>query len=237
MRHHYIDRQEVRETMNQTKAMLLALLLGASLALPAPTLSAQSSNDAAAKPSQPPAVKAPAPGDLTRRIEELEKQVARLNREVEQLKAAPNKPAAQEQKADFEIIQLKAAPVKDVHPLIGDLFRGRTSFSIAADGNTNSLIVRGSAADIASVRKLVQHLDSADSRAEPPNPVVKTFPLKHIKAELMARLIQQLLKDSQVRVAVAGDRTLVVYASPTRLLAIQDLILKIDVLPEKETPK
>jgi hypothetical protein len=214
--------------MNLTKQTLTSVFLAAFLAVPGAALFAQSG---------PPAVKAPPAGDLTKRVEELEKQVARLNREVEQLKAASGKAAAAEQKPDFEIIQLKFVPVKDVNSLIGNLFTGKPNFSIAADANTNSLIVRGSVADIASVRKLVQHLDSSDARADPPSPVVKTFTLKHVKAEPMSRVIQQLLKDTQLRVATVGDRTLVVYASPARLVAVADLISKIDVAPENEPPK
>src|SRR5207302_7788706 len=136
-------------TMNQTRAKGMALLLGVFLTLPAAGLLAQSNRDTATKATQPPPaiVKAPATGDLTRRIEELEKQVVRLNREIEQLKGAPAKPADQEPKADFEIIALKYVAAKEISPLIGNLFRGKTGFSIIADGNTNSLIVRGTPAD------------------------------------------------------------------------------------------
>jgi type II secretory pathway component GspD/PulD (secretin) len=222
--------------MNRTNVTLMGLL-GAFLAIPAARVSAQSSLDPFTKTTQPPAVKAPGAGDLTKRVEELEKQVARLNREVESLKTASTKPSGQEQKTDFEIIQLKYVPVKDVHSLIGNLFSGKQGFSLAADANTNSLIVRGTPADVASLHKLVQRLDSSDARPEPPSPVFKTFTLKHVKAEPMSRLIQQFLKDTQLRVAAVNERTLVVYASPTRLVAVADFLSKVDVPADPEPPK
>jgi hypothetical protein len=218
----------VIQAMCWTKAKLAAvLLLGVCLAGLSAGLLAQPGSDPGESFRRKPPPKGP---DLEQRVAELEKQVALLRREVEALRRPQGKFTEKETLENSnQIIPLRAAAASHAAKVIREtLGVKRSGLTIAVDEKTNSLIVTASAADLMMVKRILEKID-VPTDAEKPRPVLNTYTLRAAKAEDVARAVQQLFKDRDVRVASISARSIVVHCLPADANLVEALVQRIEM--------
>jgi len=202
-------------------------------------------SDEPKRKSGPPAAPAEKPSDPERRLAEMEKHLAALAKEIE----APRKdlqaqPAAPGAKAEVRVFLLKNAAAAEAAKVLTQIFRGdKPTLAIAADERTNSLVIRGSADDLAVAEAVLQRLDDAPARdgkkpERPEKPQLRVFSLKSAGAAEVAKVLQTLLGgegNKNFRAVVdAPSNSVLVYASEEQLAEIEALVVRLDVLAEEK---
>jgi type II secretory pathway component GspD/PulD (secretin) len=174
-------------------------------------------------------------------------QALALVQEMVRLVTAPGE-------GDFEVIRLKHAQAPAVAKVLDETFNGprpsgvsKPGFAspkepaarperirVVAEPLTNSILVRATALDLLTVRQLLTRLDVDHDTA----PVTRNRilgPLKHAKAEEVAKILRELYRDkATVFTAAADPRTnsLVLRCSPALDQEIERLVAQLDV-PQK----
>jgi uncharacterized protein (UPF0335 family) len=111
---------------------------------------------------------------------------------------------------------------------MGGQFRPETSWRIAVDARTNSLIVRGTDDDLRTIADMITALDLPDGQATTKLKNFRTFRLKHADAGQVAAIVQEL--DIKATVSVIGSANMVaVSGSEAALKEVGDLIEALDV--------
>ena len=183
----------------------------------------------AAQPDTRPA----APAGLEKRVAELEKQVAHLTREVEKLNRTRGKLDLQPEEI-VENVVLKFTKGKEVARIIRDLMEPGSGFSVAVDEKSNSLILRGSRADLAKVREIIIRIDSGGPAVGTGDSILKTFTLETVKAEALVKIFEQMFRDTPLRVAAVGGKKIMVYGTPEMMKDVEAVIRKLERLQEEE---
>jgi hypothetical protein len=122
-----------------------------------------------------------------------------------------------------EVLRLQYLKARDVAAHLQVLLPG---LGARPDETTNSVIVTGSAEQIAQARQLVGALDAPPASA----PVTEVIPLKVLKAGVVAPIVATIFPQAQIR---AEDRinALVVIAPPVLLARVKIVIAALDVPP------
>jgi beta-lactamase regulating signal transducer with metallopeptidase domain len=120
----------------------------------------------------------------------------------------------------------------------GGMPRPNTSWRIAVDERTNSIIVRGNEADLRTIGDIVATLDSGDKKPAAKLKNLRTFKLKHADVNQVSQIVQDL--DLNVRVSILlSSEMLVISGDESALKEVANLIEELDVegKPMKEIIK
>lgn len=151
--------------------------------------------------------------------------------------------------AETRVYALKSAAARQIEPVLTDLFQKRggqggqatkqTDILVQADDGSNSLIVTAAQEDHVLVRDLLDMLDKPSTLAQQ----MRVFPLERAKAESLADVLTQVLKQQQAAggggargtgappVAVTPEprtNSLVVFAPPDLLTNVEQIIRTLD---------
>src|SRR5262249_7014633 len=149
-------------------------------------------------------------------------------------RAAPKAEGKPEEKPTHVVIALKYIKASELAATIGKLMGKGPDFSFDAFPTTNSLVVRGSPADLEAVRALVEKLDvPAKDTAEPPAPELKTFTVRNVKATEAAKAVEAIYGKS-CRVSSVGERSLIVHGPPTIINDVAKLLVDLEDAVERE---
>jgi hypothetical protein len=122
--------------------------------------------------------------------------------------------------------------------MAGVMPRPNTSWRIAVDERTNSLIVRGNESDLRTIGDIVAALDVGDSKSATKLKNLRTFKLKHADVNQVSQIVQDL--ELNVRVSILpSSEMLVISGGESALKEVADLIEELDVegKPVKEIKK
>lgn len=111
-----------------------------------------------------------------------------------------------------------------------------TTWRIAADARTNTLIVRGNADDVQTAADIVALLDTPPDKPRPKVKNLKLFRLRFASAPEIASVLHGLGIDARI-VPVAKDNSLLVAGSEESTKEIGDLIVALDVDVDAKKPK
>jgi type II secretory pathway component GspD/PulD (secretin) len=110
----------------------------------------------------------------------------------------------------------------------GGMARPNTSWRIAVDERTNSLIVRGNESDLRTIGEIVAALDVGDNKAATKLKNLRTFKLKHADVNQVSQIVQDL--ELNVRVSILpSSEMLVISGGESALKEVADLIEDLDV--------
>ncbi len=131
-----------------------------------------------------------------------------------------------------EMVQLSQLSVFDAEDALKQLGGPKASFKVVALEATNSLILEGSAAEVAELRNLLASMDVGSTT---PRGAVSVIPLRFADGEGLNELIQSLLPtyivEGQPTPTVAydsGSNTLVISASAEVQSALEQIIRRLD---------
>jgi hypothetical protein len=155
------------------------------------------------------------------------------NKEPGPRKSLPPPPSAP---AEVEIITLKNAAANDLAQLLDTLLGGRfgpkssTPVNIAADQASNTLLVRGSAEQVAQIRELIAKLDVLRDNA-PKATEVYSIALKNATATDTVSVLEHLLGGGgRVSiVAVPANNSLLVRGTAEDVAKAREILAKLDV--------
>jgi len=120
----------------------------------------------------------------------------------------------------------------------GVMARPNTSWRIAVDERTNTLVVRGSESDLRTIGEIVAAIDVADNKTATKLKNLRTFKLKHADVNQVSQIVQDL--ELSVRVSILpSSEMLVITGGENALKEVADLIDELDVegKPTKEIKK
>lgn len=139
-------------------------------------------------------------------------------------------------------MQLKTVPVEEMAGILnalsfggGDGDSGNGSFSATPAPASNSIVLRGEAADIESASRVVRELDEAPASSKE----ARMFALDHSEASAIAPILQEIVVGRggeeggaaavETRIAVyEPTNTLIVSASPQSMLIIEEIVKELD---------
>jgi beta-lactamase regulating signal transducer with metallopeptidase domain len=103
------------------------------------------------------------------------------------------------------------------------------AWRIAVDERTNSLIVRGSEADLRTIGEIVAAVDVTDTKSSATKlKNLRTFKLKHAGVQIVSQIVQDLELNVRVSVLPSAEM-LVVSGGESALKEVADLIAELDV--------
>jgi hypothetical protein len=178
-----------------------------------------------------------APSDIEKRLAELEKQVARLTDELAVKKPQQPRQPDKEGKGKEPVIPIVYTKAADIVAILKDLLGEKGDFSVGINEQRNLLLLHGPASELEKAQKIIQKLDvpTGPRRSICPDRKLKRFDLTGIKAPETAKVLELIYReDREMRVAAAGDKTLLVYACPETLLEIATYLALLEKLPARK---
>jgi beta-lactamase regulating signal transducer with metallopeptidase domain len=111
---------------------------------------------------------------------------------------------------------------------MGGMGRPATSWRLAVDERTNSLVVRGTDDDLRTIGDIIAALDVPESKTATKLKNLRTFKLKHADVNQVGQIVQELALDVKASVLPTGN-VLAVHGSEAALKDVADLIEELDV--------
>ena len=105
------------------------------------------------------------------------------------------------------------------------------SSEIEADARMNALIIKGETSIIANIERIVAQLDQP---GEIQKITVRTYPLRHVKAEKMAEELRLLNIPSATIKPYEMSNALLLKGSPSSVLALHQRLAELDIPPPKD---
>jgi type II secretory pathway component GspD/PulD (secretin) len=160
------------------------------------------------------------------------------------------------QSGEFNVIRLKYAKAADAARVIDEAFNGPPGagtskagpggkgagrperIRVVADPGINALLIKATLLDMLTVRKMIEALDT--DYAEDPAPRTHLLgPLKHAKAEEVAKVIREIYHDQRGFTISVDTRTnrLVLRAAPALRDDIERLVTELDTKEKRKEPK
>jgi type II secretory pathway component GspD/PulD (secretin) len=137
-------------------------------------------------------------------------------------------PDARSETRGFEVLALQHADAAALADPLARIFAGST-MRVEADPRTNSLVLAGSAEELADAQAIVARLDVAVVRDAGTASYV-LIPLEHAAASEVRDALDGLGQSASSRISVdARTNSLLVEAAPESLARIQDLVARLDV--------
>jgi type II secretory pathway component GspD/PulD (secretin) len=110
----------------------------------------------------------------------------------------------------------------------GGMERPATSWRLAVDERTNSLVVRGSDSDVRTISDIIGAVDVADGKSATKLKNLRTFKLKHADVPAVAQIVQELELNVKVSVLPSAEM-LVITGAEAALKEAGELIEELDV--------
>jgi type II secretory pathway component GspD/PulD (secretin) len=133
--------------------MTARLILALAVAL-IPTLARADDGSKAGKPD---------PAALERRVADLEKQLTKLLADLQALRSELKQMAKADAPEEFQIFALKNADAVKLAKVLDEIFNSKAgkALRIVADEQTNSILVRGPADQMETVKAVIARLDES----------------------------------------------------------------------------
>jgi type II secretory pathway component GspD/PulD (secretin) len=178
--------------------------------------------------------------NLERRLENLEKQLAAVAKEIGALRKDIK--AQSDNKEEVRIFALKHAAATDAVKILKEIFRGTKSpITLAADEQINSVVVRASADDLATIQAVLIQLDSTPERGKVGKGAdFRVLRLKNASAAEMVKVLQSFYSGDAGKglrlVADPATNSVLVSGSEEQMLEVQAIVIQLDEMG-KEKPK